>query len=304
MNIENIRCFISLAECLNFTRAAAKEHITQTAMSRKINSLEKELDVVLLYRDTRQVELTTAGREFYGRAKELIKIYDITVTQVQNAQSDFQAELKLGVGVYEHVLLNRFLGSYVSTLGRRFKISCQQSPYPALTKDFEDRLVDVMICTDQYMGDLLSHNAEQLECFVVYEKEWYLVVHRDNPLAKLDTVPIETLSTQTLLSMQRGSLEHVREVFRPYFPMKDCMYVNSFDTKLVMVNANLGVAFAPPLSSPWRTVIRILFLKRHALPIMRGNFTHIAGGTIPIRLCIILWTNIGNFAVDNDGPDK
>ena len=74
MNIDNIRCFISLAECLNFTRAAEKEHITQTSMSRKISALEKELDVILLYRDTRQVELTMAGSEFYEKAKELIKL--------------------------------------------------------------------------------------------------------------------------------------------------------------------------------------------------------------------------------------
>lgn len=272
MNIENIRCFISLAECLNFTRAAAKEHITQTAMSRKINSLEKELDVVLLYRDTRQVELTTAGREFYGKAKDLIKMYDITVKQVQNAQSDFQAELKLGVGVYEHVLLNRFLGNYVSNPMRRFKISCQQAPYPALAKDFEDRLIDIIICTDQFMGELLSYNADQLECFPVYEKDWYLVVHRDNPLAKLDVVPIELLSSQSLLSMQRGSLEQVREVFHPYFPMKDCMFVNSFDTKLVMVNANLGVAFAPPFIFPVADRYQNIVLKNTSPPYNARKF--------------------------------
>ena len=38
MNFDNIRCFISLAECLNFTRAAKKEHITQTAMAFKLIS--------------------------------------------------------------------------------------------------------------------------------------------------------------------------------------------------------------------------------------------------------------------------
>ena len=42
MNLDNIRCFVTLAECLNFTRAAAKEHITQTTMSRKISALEKD----------------------------------------------------------------------------------------------------------------------------------------------------------------------------------------------------------------------------------------------------------------------
>ena len=75
MNLDNIRCFVTLAECLNFTRAAAKEHITQTTMSRKISALEKELDVVLLFRDTRQVELTAVGHEFHARAKELLRLY-------------------------------------------------------------------------------------------------------------------------------------------------------------------------------------------------------------------------------------
>ena len=136
MNFDNIRCFISLAECLNFTRAAKKEHITQPAMSRKISALEKELDVYLVYRDTRQVELTAAGQDFYIRAKEIIHLYDDTVKQVQDIQSDFQSELRIGVGVYDHVLLNQFLGKYVSTLQIKVKINCIQAPYPTMAKDF------------------------------------------------------------------------------------------------------------------------------------------------------------------------
>lgn len=250
MNIENIRCFISLAECLNFTRAAAKEHITQTAMSRKISALEKELDVVLLYRDTRQVELTTAGSEFYTRAKEIIKMYDTTVKQVQFAQNSFQAELKLGVGVYDHVLLNRFLGTYVSGSGSNVKISCQQGPYPSLAKDFEDRLIDVMMCTDQFENELLAFNSEQLDFFTVYDEDWYLVLHRENPLSSLERIPLETLSTQTLITMERGNLEHIKKIFEGSFPLKDAIFANSFDSKLVMANANLGVAFAPPFIFP------------------------------------------------------
>ncbi|MFR8015952.1 MAG: LysR family transcriptional regulator [Clostridiaceae bacterium] len=42
MNLDNVKCFISLAECLNFTKAAEKEHMTQTSMSRKISGLEEE----------------------------------------------------------------------------------------------------------------------------------------------------------------------------------------------------------------------------------------------------------------------
>lgn len=250
MNIENIRCFISLAECLNFTRAAAREHITQTAMSRKISALEKELDVVLLYRDTRQVELTSAGNEFYPKAKELVRLYDDTVKQVQDAQNEFVAELKLGVGVYDHVLLNRFLGTYLKAQKQKIKISCMQEPYPSLAKDFEERLIDIIISTDQFEEDFRSLNAPQLGCFTIYDKDWYLILHKDNPLSKLEHIPIEALSTQTVINMHRGSREQVRKIFAPSFPLKESVFVDSFDTKLIMVNAGIGVAFAPPFVFP------------------------------------------------------
>lgn len=259
MNIENIRCFISLAECLNFTRAAEKEHITQTAMSRKISALEKELDVQLLYRDTRQVSLTTAGSEFYVRAKELIKSYDTTVKQVKDAQSDFRSELKLGIGVYDHLLLNRFLEKYASNMKSGIKISCQQEAYPVLAKDFEDRLVDVIICTNQYEKELLAFDAEQLGSFTVYDEGWYLILHKDNPLSDMETVPLEHLSNQTLITMERGNLDHIKKTFMHHFPLNDALFVNSFGAKLSMVNAGLGFGFAPsfmfPVSDQYRNIV-------------------------------------------------
>ena len=69
MNLENMKCFISLAECLNFTKAADKEHITQTSMSRKISSLEEELNVRLFYRDNHSVVLQMPGGSFISRPR-------------------------------------------------------------------------------------------------------------------------------------------------------------------------------------------------------------------------------------------
>ena len=71
-----------------------------------------------------------------------------------------------------------------------------------------------------------------------------------NPLAQYDIVPLKELENQTLLSMQPGSVAHVKKFFEKDFLIKDTMFVNSFDSKLVMANANLGVAFAPPFIFP------------------------------------------------------
>ena len=139
----------------------------------------KRTDVYLVYRDTRQVELTAAGQDFYIRAKEIIHLYDDTVKQVQDIQSDFQSELRIGVGVYDHVLLNQFLGKYVSTLQIKVKINCIQAPYPTLAKDFEERLIDVMISTDQMEESLLNFDSKNLGMFTIYDEDWYFtgIIH-------------------------------------------------------------------------------------------------------------------------------
>lgn len=65
MDIHTLQCFLTLAHDLNFTKAAEKEHITQSSLSRKINGLEDELGISLFYRDSHQVSLTEAGKEFF-----------------------------------------------------------------------------------------------------------------------------------------------------------------------------------------------------------------------------------------------
>ena len=65
MTFSQINYFLTLAACLNYTEAATKLFISQSALSRSIASLEKELDVKLLIRNYHSVELTKAGKILY-----------------------------------------------------------------------------------------------------------------------------------------------------------------------------------------------------------------------------------------------
>lgn len=62
VELRHLRSFVAVADHLNFSRAAADLHLTQQSLSAQIQQLEKRLGVVLLYRTTRQVELSEAGR--------------------------------------------------------------------------------------------------------------------------------------------------------------------------------------------------------------------------------------------------
>lgn len=74
MNIFQLNCFLTVAETLNFARAAERLNITQPAVTHQIRSLESELNVKLFRRSTRSVELTHAGIIFLDDAQKMVGI--------------------------------------------------------------------------------------------------------------------------------------------------------------------------------------------------------------------------------------
>ena len=65
MTFDQIQDFIAVVENNTFFEAAEKLHITQSALSKQIMKLEKELDVKLLDRSRRRASVTEAGKIFY-----------------------------------------------------------------------------------------------------------------------------------------------------------------------------------------------------------------------------------------------
>jgi DNA-binding transcriptional LysR family regulator len=67
-----LEALIAIADHNSFRRAARTLHITQTALSRRLQNLESLLDVKLVERTTRSVALTTVGRDFLPQARRLL----------------------------------------------------------------------------------------------------------------------------------------------------------------------------------------------------------------------------------------
>ena len=64
--------FVAVAECLNFTKAAGRCFISQTAMTLQIRSLEEKIGVPLFIRDKHHVELTAAGKVYLNEARAIL----------------------------------------------------------------------------------------------------------------------------------------------------------------------------------------------------------------------------------------
>jgi DNA-binding transcriptional LysR family regulator len=72
MDLRQLRYLVALAEERHFTRAAAREHVAQPALSQQIRRLEEEVGVTLVERTTRQVTITHAGQLLVARGRRIL----------------------------------------------------------------------------------------------------------------------------------------------------------------------------------------------------------------------------------------
>jgi LysR family transcriptional regulator, benzoate and cis,cis-muconate-responsive activator of ben and cat genes len=76
VDLRQLRYFVAVAEELQFSRAAARLHLAQSALSAQVRQLEREVGGSLLERTTRRVALTPAGEALYEDATELLAAAD------------------------------------------------------------------------------------------------------------------------------------------------------------------------------------------------------------------------------------
>src|SRR3989449_3900290 len=72
MELRHLRYFVGVAQYLNYSEASRRLHVAQPAVSQTVLDLEEELNVKLLLRTKRTVQLTAAGTAFLREAQEIL----------------------------------------------------------------------------------------------------------------------------------------------------------------------------------------------------------------------------------------
>ena len=96
MELRQLRYFVTLSQELHFGRAAAREHIVQSALSQQLQRLERELGVRLVERSTHHVALTTAGAVFLVEARQILAHVERAVLVARSAVGTAPA-LRVGI---------------------------------------------------------------------------------------------------------------------------------------------------------------------------------------------------------------
>ncbi len=138
MNTDNLRTFLLLVKLKNFTRVAEQLFIAQSTVTNRIAELERETDVRLLRRDTRNVALTEEGKTFHEYARRIVEMEEACISAVKGGKR--QVRVGATNAVYEGALRSRIFEGIAG--GRLYRVTIGHTA--GLLEMLWDGLLDVV----------------------------------------------------------------------------------------------------------------------------------------------------------------
>lgn len=89
MDLAQLEAFLAVCQTLNFTKASEQLHISQSAVTARIKSLESSVGKVLFLRDNRNVSLTNAGISFLPYAERMLHLFDESKLTLSDQFEDY-----------------------------------------------------------------------------------------------------------------------------------------------------------------------------------------------------------------------
>jgi LysR family transcriptional activator of glutamate synthase operon len=231
MDLRQLRYLVALAEELNFTRAAAAEHIAQPALSQQIRRLEDEVGVGLVERTTRRVRLTEAGELLVVRARRIL-------AELEAAGDEMQAVRGVDVG---HVTIGAIHTLGPIDLSLALATFHEAHPNVALTVREQPSDLAFLSVTERV-------ESRGLELHQLLSEELMVLLPRDHALAARGRVRMADLANEHFISFRQGA--RLRELL--FFAGRD----NQFEPRVTLesneaqrirtlVSRGLGVAILP-----------------------------------------------------------
>jgi len=244
MELRHLRYFVTVASELNFSKAAQKLHIVQPALSKQIVDLEHEVGTPLLFRSTRTVQLTAAGKVFLADAQAIL-------TAAESAKDRALRTSRGEVGELSIAFFAAPTMFFLPDLIRRYR-----AKYPKISIKMHeltpDRQLDAFARQEIDVGFTrpLPPGYPDLEAQVLFEERFLIVVPETHPLALRKQIRLSELKQEAFVMLDRavavGMYDQIVSACRTsgFSPS----ITNSPDlmaTVLTMVAAEQGISIVP-----------------------------------------------------------
>lgn len=245
VDLVTLRLFVAVCEERSINRAAAREHIALSALSRRVSDLEASVGLILLRRHSRGVEPTAAGLSLLQHARIVMR----DVRQMQSDLAERAGGLRGVVRLYANTwAITEYIPQHLHTFLRanpNISVEIEEAVSDEIIRGVHDRVADIGVLSGHVTGEGLR--------VLPYQTDRLMALMRtDHPLAGRETVQLEDLAPYDVIGAKRGSaLEQLllEGAAAAGVVLRIRLRVAGFDTMFRMVEVGLGIGFGPSTSA-------------------------------------------------------
>jgi len=270
MDIANLQAFIEVATSGSFSEASETLFLSQPAISKRIASIEAELDALLFDRIGRGIQLTEAGRALLPRAQKILLEIEDSRRAIHNLSNQVGGTLRFATS--HHIGLHR-LPPVLRQYTKNFpdvELDIQFMDSEQACRSVEQGKLEMAIVT------LPLSPAESLDLQQIWIDKLSVIIGKSHPLYKKKRVTLTNLAEHKAILPARGTF--TREIIEQAFLEKDLpldisLASNYLETIKMLVGVGLGWSILPEvmkgsdikiLKVPGLNLIRKLGIVTHA----------------------------------------
>ena len=251
MTIIQLRCFVEVAQELNYAKAASNLFISQPAVSRHIISLENDLGVQLFVRSRHHVALTSAGNLFYSEAKDILERIDLSKHSILNNPG----EETLNVGCVSSIRIDGLSKIYAKYHAKMPHVCINNTEITAgdYRRVSSGDHLDVAFVPSSLKGHL-SYKEASLNYYTLYRGTLCCVMRADHRLVSKERITFHDLQGETLILLDHEhcppSMDAVQIEIRKNAEKIKYYYSGSSLYSIPMIIGGLGLAIMPDFVCP------------------------------------------------------
>ena len=208
MELRHLRYFLAVSAAHSFTRAAVHLHVTQPTLSHQIKQLEAIIGTMLFERNTKEVELTAAGRLFRPYCERILKEIELSKLAISELEGLMRGTLRMGVF---HSFSHSMLPPVLSEFALRYPgvhVTARLVPRADMERDLVNAELDFAIA-------YISDDNDQIVAERLFDEELVLVVGSNHSHAGRKSMPMRDLATLplVLLTPEFGARQFVDRFF-------------------------------------------------------------------------------------------
>jgi DNA-binding transcriptional LysR family regulator len=201
MELYQARYFLTLAQTLNFTRAAEACNVTQPALTRAIQRLEEEFGGSLLHRERNLTQLTELGRQLLPLIEQTYRAAEAAKAAAAGFRQRDAAPLRLGLAPS---ICASLLAPVLAELRQRLAglaLTLAQAEPDGLVEALLDNGLDAALLVRP------EKLHERLDRWPLGSERYVVLCRPDHPLAALDAVPVEALADEPILALSSADCD-------------------------------------------------------------------------------------------------